>query len=123
MLAGLLDLPARVPLGPMRIVGQPDGVLVTTDSGEEYGTKVANIVQGQILPSKKSDRITFDGKLMWQSAKSADGWVSVEVTFPYEIELTAVAVHSQHSGQYHPALAVRIRVRESDEPLRPVIKA
>jgi hypothetical protein len=110
-----------VPLGPMKIPGQPDGVRVSTASGEDYGSKVANIVQGQVLPSKKTGKVTFDGKLMWQSAKSATGWATVDVNFPYEVELTAVAVHSQHSGQYHPARAVQVRVRDADGSLRDVV--
>lgn len=102
-----------IPLGPMQIPGQPDGIRVRTDSGEDYGSKVDNIVQGEIRPSKKTGRVTFDGKVMWQSGKSKTGWVSVDLTFPYEAELTRIAVHSQHSGQYHPAKAVRVSVRGS----------
>jgi len=33
-------------LGPQKIPEQPDGVQITTGSGEEYGSKVANVVQG-----------------------------------------------------------------------------
>jgi hypothetical protein len=104
-----------VTLGPMTIPDQPDGVKVTTESGEEFGSKVANIVQGKILPSRKTGKVTFNPKTMWQSAKSPTGWVSVEISFPYEVELTRIAVHSEHSGQYHPARAVRIAVRDDKE--------
>jgi hypothetical protein len=112
-----------VTLGPMVIPGQPDGIRVTTTSGEDYGSKVANIVQGQILPSKKTGKVTFDGKLMWSSAKTATGWATVDVSFPYEVELTGIGVHSQHSGQYHPARAVRVRVRANEGPFRDVANA
>lgn len=112
-----------VPLGPMTIPGQPDGVRVTTDSGEEFGTKAANVVQGQILPSKKTGRVEFDAKAMWQSAKSPTGWAGLTVTFPYEVELTGVAVHSQHSGQYHVARAVRVSVQAGAGAFRPVATA
>jgi hypothetical protein len=98
-----------VPLGPMTI---PDHPLprVTTDSGETYGSKVTNIVQGVILPSKRTGGVTFDSKWMWQSAPTRTGWVAVEITFPYQVELTRVGVHSQHSGQYHAARALRVSV-------------
>ena len=33
-------------LGPQKIPEQPDGVQITTGSGEEYGSKVANVVRG-----------------------------------------------------------------------------
>jgi hypothetical protein len=100
-----------IPLGPMEIPGQPNGVRVTTDSGEDYGSKVSNIVQNVLLPSKETGRVTYDAKQMWQSAPSKDGWVSVQVEFPAEVELSAVGVHSQHSGQYNPARAFRAAVR------------
>jgi hypothetical protein len=100
-----------IPLGPMHIPDQPDGIQVRTSSGEDYRSKVANIVQGEIRPSKKTGRVAFDGKVMWQSGKSKTGWVTVDLTLPYEAELTRIAVHSQHSGQYHPAKAVRVYVR------------
>lgn len=100
-----------VPLGTLPIPGQPV-VLVTTDSGETFNSKVGNAVQNMILPSKKTDSITYDGKWMWSSGKTSTGWVSVQVEFPYPIELTRLGVHSQHSGQYHAAQAVRVSVAE-----------
>ncbi len=112
-----------VTLGPMTIPGQPDGVTVTTDSGEEFGSKVGNIVQGRIGASKKTGEVTFDSGTMWQSAKATDGWVSVDVTFPDEVTLTRLAVHSQHSGIYHAAEAVRVLVRDSGEGFREVAEA
>lgn len=110
-----------VPLGPMKIPDQPGGIRVTTSSGEEFGSKVANIVQSQILPSTNTGRVTFDRKTMWQSAKSPTGWVSVTVTMPYEVELTGILVHSQHSGKYHAARTIRVWAQESPSSSRPVI--
>jgi hypothetical protein len=112
-----------VPFAAMIIPNQPDGPRVTTESGETFGSRVTNIVQGQILPDTKPGRVTFDGKHMWSSAKSNTGWVAVDVTFPVEVELTAVAIHSQHSGQYHPAKAVRILVESKPGGFQPVATA
>jgi hypothetical protein len=112
-----------VPLVPMVIPGQPDGVRVTTESGETYGSKVANVVQNEIRPSKKTGRVTFDGNVMWSSAKSKTGWLAVDLTFPYEAELTRLMIHSQHSGQYHPAKAVRVSVRRDGGEYRRVMEA
>ena len=54
-----------VPIGPMKIPGQPDGPKVSTQSGEAYGSKVANLVQGQIRPSRKTGKATYDATTMW----------------------------------------------------------
>lgn len=112
-----------VTLGPMKIPDQPDGVKVTTRSGEEYGSKVANIVQGRILPSRRTGGVTFDPRTMWHSGKASTGWVTVEVTFPYAVELTRVAIHSQHSGEYHAAEAIRVSVLDPAGKLRTVTRA
>jgi hypothetical protein len=48
---------------------------------------------------------------MWHSDASPTGWVSVQITFPTQVELTRVGIHSQHSGKYHAARAVRISVQ------------
>jgi hypothetical protein len=109
-------------LRPMSIPGQPDGPVVTTRSGEEYGSKVANIVQGRIAENERNGKVTFDSKTMWHSAKSATGWVAAQIAFPYDAELTRIVVHSQHSGQYHIAKAVRVAVGDNGEHLRQVIE-
>ncbi|MCI0643044.1 MAG: hypothetical protein L0Y72_06770 [Gemmataceae bacterium] len=115
-------LAEAVPLGPMKIEGQPNGVRVTTKSGEDFGSKVANIVQvnGRIKPSAKTGKVTFDASKMWQSAKSTRGWVAVEVAFPYDVDLTRVTIHSQHSGQHHAAHAARISVQDANGKFTPV---
>jgi Tfp pilus assembly protein PilZ len=111
-----------VTMEPMRIPGQPAGLVVTTRSGEEYGSTVANIVRGRIAENEKSDKVTFDAKTMWHSAKTETGWVAVQIAFPYEVELTRIVVHSQHSGQYHIAKAVRVALGDNGEHLRQVIE-
>ena len=114
--------PRLIPLGPMKI---PDhaGVSVTTESGEEFGSKVGNIVQGPIKENLKTGKVTYDAGTMWSSAKSSSGWVSVKLTVPYEVELTGLEIHSQHSGQYHAAKAVRVSVRDPQGKFVEVTKA
>jgi hypothetical protein len=109
-----------VTLEPMKIPGQPEGPVVTTHSGEQHGSRVANIVQGRIGENKRDGNITFDARTMWHSAKSTTGWAAVQITFPYEVELTRIVVHSQHSGQYHIAKAVRVAAGDNREHLRQV---
>lgn len=113
-----------VTLGPMVIPNHAELPRFTTDSGEDFSTKVANLAKGPIGPNKKEKgKVTFDAGTMWQSGKSKTGWVKVEVTFPYEVELTQIAVHSQHSGEYHIARAVRISVLGAKDQFRQVTKA
>lgn len=111
-----------VPLGPMKIPNHPDGPKFSTDSGEEFGTKVANLAAGPPAPNKKG-KVTFDAGTMWQSGKSKTGWVAVEVAFPYEVELTHVGVHSQHSGEYNAARAVRVAAQDAKDKFRQVARA
>jgi len=119
---GYMIVERIVTLGPMDIPGQPSGVNVTTESGEEYGSKVTNIVQGQIMANKKTGIVTFDPSTMWHSSKTLTGWVSVDIFFPYSIEITRVAVHSQHSGEYNAAQAVKVAVQDSNGMFQEVIE-
>jgi hypothetical protein len=93
-------------LGPMLIPGQSDGIKATTASGEAFNTKAQNVVQKTIMPSKPE--FGFNNQQMWHSAQTQNGWVSLTLTFPTEITLSGMGVHSQHSGQAHAARAVRI---------------
>jgi hypothetical protein len=45
----------------------------------------------------------------------------VNVTFPFAVELTGVAIHSQHSGRYHAARAVRVAVQDAPEQIRQLV--
>ena len=38
-----------------------------------------------------------------------NSWVSAEFSFPMPVELTAIGVHSQHSGKYNMATAVKVQ--------------
>ena len=109
-------------LGPQEIPGQVSyKLLATTDSGETNGSKAGSMLLTPVAPSS-GPGITFDPRTMWHSAEATEGWVQAEVTFPLPAQLTKVAVHSQHSGQYHAAHAVRIEAR-LDDAWRPVAEA
>jgi hypothetical protein len=93
----------------MDIPGQPAyKIAVTTDSGEANGSKAQNIVGGEIKPSRGPE-ISLNASHMWHSEKSPNGWASVQLEFPMPVRFDRMAVHSQHSGQYHAAHAVRIQ--------------
>jgi len=94
-------------LGPMQIPGQPT-IKVTTTSSEAFGSKAQNVVHHEIKPSNPGNPQNYDANNMWHSTKTTTGWVSLKIVFPLPVELTGIAIHSQHSGQSHAAKAVRI---------------
>ncbi|MHC4399520.1 MAG: zinc metalloprotease [Planctomycetota bacterium] len=103
--------PLRSGIPPMKIPGQVDNeVLVTTDSPERNKTSVSNVVQGRIRPNR-GPGITFSAAHMWATSSTSSDWAWAKVTFPVAVKLTAVSIHSEHSGKYNMAKRVRIEVR------------
>lgn len=95
----------------MDIFEQNMKIKVSTSSGEAYSSRISNILQNVIKPSNENDgKVTYDKNTMWHSDLSANGWVSLEIIFPQEVALTAIGVHSQHSGIYHKAETIQVEV-------------
>ncbi len=94
----------------MEIFGQPQGIIVRTTSGESYSSKASNVVQHVIRPSVNVGMSTYDQESMWHSDRSPNGWVTLEIIFPFPIDLTCIRIHTQHSGLYDAAKAARISV-------------
>lgn len=88
---------------------------VTTPSGETYGSRAQNVARGPIAPSA-GPGVTFSAKTMWHSAPAPDRWVHLDVEFPTSVRLDGLGVHTQHSGRYHLADAVRVEARGRGEP-------
>jgi hypothetical protein len=105
---------------PMNIPGQPPyAPIVSTGSGEDFGSTAQAIVGGRVAPSAPAvddKKPSFSGKTMWQSglALANGGWVFVDVKFPAKVTLRGVSVHSQHSGQYHAADQLRVEIPSAD---------
>ncbi len=99
-----------VPLGPMQLPGIADFYpQVTTTAGEDVGSKVANVVSAEIQPSV-GPGITYNPATMWHSKPLPDGKAVLDISFPMRVRLSAIAVHSQHSGIDHAATALRLTV-------------
>jgi hypothetical protein len=80
----------------MEINGQPAGIAVRTPSGEAYSSKAVNVVQNIIKPSIDTGQVTYDAARMWHSDKCAAHWVSLELLFPFPVELTELEfIHSK----------------------------
>jgi len=109
-----------VPIPAMDIPGHPPNqVTAVTTSGELYGSAAGHIVHGTLAASA-GPGITFAPGTMWHSDVAPAGEVEVELTFPVAVTLSAIGVHSQHSGAYHAAVAVRIEARPPDSDYVPV---
>ncbi|HEY4263465.1 MAG TPA: LamG-like jellyroll fold domain-containing protein, partial [Schlesneria sp.] len=106
-----------VPLGPMTLPGQPDFYpQITTTGGEDVFSKVINIVRAEIKPSA-GPGITYDPGTMWHSKPLPDGKATLEITFPFPVTLTAIAIHSQHSGIHHETTAMRLETNDQTRTL------
>ncbi len=114
------DLPAgyrlfpQVPLiGPMKLPGYPDfDPILATPSGEDNGSKVT-FINREILPST-GPGVTFRARYMWASTKQPNRKVVINVSFPEEIPLSSVMLHSQHSGKYNRAESVVIEAKTTE---------
>lgn len=92
----------------------PLGPHAATDFGEILGSRVLNLVEIQRVIRANSATVKFDPRSMWHSDKvNEKGWASLEVIFPVPVELNKVAVHSQHSGQFHRAKEVQIETADN----------
>jgi hypothetical protein len=102
-------------LPPMTIEGYPAASpTVTTPSGEEYGTRVSRVVLGRTRPDA-GPGVTFDAGNMWHSSASPDGWVELDITFPEDVTLTGLGLHTGHSGLYHHAVELSVEVEGEGE--------
>jgi len=98
----------------MKLHGHPDfEPVISTESGEANFSSVKNVIGREILRDA-GPGVTFHARYMWASEDSRTGWVSLDVLFPGEVRLNQIVVHSQHSGKYNKAHAVRIEVKSGE---------
>jgi hypothetical protein len=89
-------------------------IKVHTTSGEANGSSVSNIVLGLIEESKASVYRKAKGlnpKSMWLSNPSNKGLVDVELTFPIEVALNKICVHSGCGGNNYLARTIIIQAK------------
>ena len=96
----------------MELPGRPDyEPQLATTSGADHGTAVQN-VHKEILPST-GPALLFKPGVMWETLKQLDNEVDLTIQFPGPVSLTAIRIHTQHSGQYHQAQAVTIEAEQN----------
>ncbi|MCA9085364.1 MAG: hypothetical protein KDA81_14980, partial [Planctomycetaceae bacterium] len=113
--AGYSLSPRMSPLPPMKLPNHPDDkVTVVSRSGEEATSRAQNLVRRRIVPNERNEAnrqgINYDPSSMWHSDDTKTPWRTLEVTFPVETRLTAIRIHSQHSGRVHPVRKFRLSV-------------
>jgi hypothetical protein len=102
-----------IPLAPIKMEGQPDYTIeVKSNAGSAFNSKVESCVVGYFRQSPGPD-ISFDAGSMWHSEPVAEN-VTLDLTFPFPVELTKIRLYSGHSGQYHPVKAFSCSVPNAD---------
>lgn len=107
---------------PISLPGHPeDRVEITSLSGDRLGSQAENLVRKKIVPNKRSTTtkqgINYDNRSMWHSDDTGTDYRSMNVTFPVETGLTAIRIHSQHSGRVHPVVGFRAATLDNNETI------
>lgn len=90
-----------IPLGRCKLEGQADYAIdVSTNAGAAFGSKVENCVVGYFRPSP-SPEVSYDAGSMWHS-EAVSSTVTLDLKFPFPVELTKIQLYSGHSEKYHP---------------------
>ena len=112
--------PKMSAFSPIPLPGHPpDRIEITSLSGESVGSRAKNLVRKQIVPNERSKTnkqgTNYNSKTMWHSDKTLTEYRSLMVKFPVETSLTAVRIHSQHSGKVHPVTEFRASTLDNNE--------
>ncbi len=100
-----------------KLEGQPDYAIdVQTNAGASFGSKVENCVVGYFRPSPGPE-ITYDAGSMW-SSDPVSTTATLDLTFPFPVELTRIRLYSGHSDQYHPVLSFSCSIPDAGSALR-----
>jgi hypothetical protein len=98
-----------MPFGAIKLEGQPDyAIEVKSNAGAAFNSKLESCVVGH-LRSSPGPTLYYDGGSMWHS-EPVEGNITLELTFPFPVELTRIRLYSGHSGQYHPVKAFSVSV-------------
>ena len=98
-----------MPFGAVKLNGQPDyAIEVKSNAGVAFNSKLESCVVGH-LRSSPGPTLYYDAGSMWHS-EPVEGNVTLDLTFPFPVELTRIRLYSGHSGQYHPVKAFSVSV-------------
>ena len=90
---------------------------VKSNAGAAFNSKLESCVVGH-LRSSPGPKLYYDAGSMWHS-EPVEGNVTLDLTFPFPVELTRIRLYSGHSAQYHPtkAFSVSALTANGDEKL------
>jgi hypothetical protein len=98
-----------MPFGAVKLEGQPDYAIdVKSNAGAAFNSKLESCVVGHFRASP-GPTLYYDAGSMWHS-EPVEGNVTLDLTFPFPVELTKIQLYSGHSGQYHPVKAFSVSV-------------
>lgn len=90
-----------IPLERCKLEGQADYAIdVSTNAGAAFDSKVENCVVGYFRPSPGPE-VNYDAGSMWHS-EPISSTVTLDLKFPFPVELTKIRLYSGHSEKYHP---------------------
>ena len=107
-----------MPFGAIKLEDQPDYAIgVKSNAGAAFNSKLESCVVGH-LRSSPGPKLYYDAGSMWHS-EPVEGNMTLDLTFPFSVELTRIRLYSGHSGQYHPvkAFSVSAYTTDGDEKL------
>lgn len=104
---------------------EPYEIKFSTTSGEEGGTKAANVHTYLKQNRKAREDIGLVVNNMWMSGKVETGWIDLQLEFPIAVRMNRIRVHSQCGGGNHPVTGIRVEanrrgfveVARREEPL------
>ena len=96
--------PYVVPIGPMELPGHPNFYpTATTNAGENQGSKADRCLYGVIRPSE-GPGLNYDPGNMWHTHHNLTiARATLNITFPFPVEIDGLGIHTQHSAMDHHA--------------------
>jgi hypothetical protein len=117
--------PYVVPLGPMELPGHPNFYpTATTNAGEDLGSKAERCLYGYIRPSVRFGGglgVNYDPGNMWHTNHNLTmAKATLNITFPFPVEIDGIGIHTQHSAMDHHATHATLAAADA-EPVVPLL--
>jgi hypothetical protein len=108
--------PYLMPLLPRSIPGHPEFYpTAKSPAGEEMGSKAERCLFGYIRPSE-GPGVTYDPLNMWHTHRDLQTPnASLDIEFPFPVEIDGFGVHTQHSALDHEATHVRLTATDATD--------
>lgn len=107
-----------IPLGPMTLPGHPNFYPTATPNvGSNGPSQPERCLYGFIRPSE-GPGVTYDPDNMWHTVHQIPAkQASLDITFPFPVEIDGLGVHTQHSAMDHHATHIRVQATDAQTPI------